>query len=196
MGFAMLLICVIIAAYNRNAWGVACGCVYCFSVILLFTMSSIYHGLKPGTPKKVFQVLDHCSIFIMIAGTYTPVLLGTFRDRYPGSAWSIFGIVWGIAALGIVLNAIDIKKFNKVSIVCYLGMGWSIVFRVGLLLDTYGISLFIFLLGGGIVYTIGIVLYRLGGKRKYMHSLFHIFIDVAAIIQFLGIARYVMPGIV
>lgn len=195
MGVAMLLICVIVAAYNQNVWGIVCGCIYGCSMILLFTMSSIYHGLKPGMPKKVFQVLDHCSIFIMIAGAYTPVLLGAFRVMYPASAWSIFGVVWGVALLGIVLNAIDIQKFSKVSVVCYLAMGWCIVSRLRLLLDAYSVGLFIFLLGGGIVYTVGVVLYALGGKKKYMHSLFHIFINVAAVVQFIGIAYYVMPGI-
>ena len=106
MGVLALLACVLVAAITGTAWGVVTASIYGFSVILLFTMSSIYHGLTVGKPKKVFQTLDHCTIFVLIAGTYTPILLNDFRAAHPVDAWVLFGIIWGVAVLGIVIKAI------------------------------------------------------------------------------------------
>ena len=194
LGLAMLLACVIVAAYHRHVAGIITGCIYGLSVLLLFTMSSIYHGLKPGTAKRVFQVLDHCTIYLLIAGTYTPVMLCAFRLAYPVSAFVIFGIVWALAALGITLTSIDLKKFRKVAMVSYLGMGWCIVFQLPRVLRVYGLPMFILLLVGGLMYTAGVLFYAMGGKKKYMHSVFHIFVNIATVLQFFGIVIYVMPG--
>lgn len=193
-GMAMLLACVIVAAYHGNIAGVASGIVYGCSVLLLYTMSSIYHGLKPGLAKRVFQVLDHCTIYLMIAGTYTPVLMCRYREMFPQSAWTIFCIVWGLTALGVTLTAIDLKRYSIISMCCYLGMGWCIVFQLPRLREAYGLPMLLLLLIGGIVYTVGVLFYVLGRKKKYMHSVFHIMINVATVVQFLGIVLYVMPG--
>ena len=195
LGIVAFLTCIIVAAYNQNTWGIVSGAVYGFTVMLLFTMSSVYHGLAIGIPKKVFQVLDHCTIFLLISGTYTPILLNQFREAYPVTAWAIFGVIWGLAALGVTLNAIDLKRFKVFSIVCYLGMGWLIVFSAGKLVEVLGREFFIFLILGGVFYTIGAVLYVAGKKMgiKYMHSVFHIFVDIAALMHFLGIVIYIMP---
>lgn len=194
LGVVMLLICAITAAWNHNVWGIVSGIIYGFSVILLFTMSSIYHGLRVEMPKKVFQIIDHCSIFILIAGTYTPVLLCKFREVYPVSAWVMFGIIWGLAIMGIVLNSIDLKQFGALSMICYLGMGWCVVFRIRQTIEVLGWPFFWLLLGGGLCYTIGAALYVAGKKRKYMHSVFHIFVNIATLLHFLAIVIYVMPG--
>jgi hemolysin III len=195
LGVVAFLTCIIVAAYNQNIWGIVSGAVYGFTVILLFTMSSIYHGLPNSTTKKVFQILDHCTIFILIAGTYTPILLGQFRKAYPVRAWTNFAIVWGLAVLGIALNAIDLKRFKVFSIVCYLGMGWLVVFSFQKVKEVLGRNFVGFLLLGGIFYTIGAALYVLGKRsgKKYIHSIFHIFVDIAALMHFLGIAIYIMP---
>lgn len=195
LGIAAFLACIIIAAYNRNIWGIVSGAVYGFTVILLFTMSSIYHGLTLDIPKKVFQVLDHCTIFLLIAGTYTPILLNQFRVAFPIEAWTMFGIVWGLAVLGITLNSIDLKKFKVFSLICYLGMGWLIIGSFGKLKVLLGAAFCKLLLAGGILYTLGAVIYVAGKKMKikYMHSVFHIFVDAAAFLHFLGIAAYIMP---
>jgi len=194
-GVAVLLTCVIVAAYNRNVWGIVSGVIYGFSVIILFAMSSVYHGLTLDIPKKVFQILDHCTIFILIAGTYTPVMLVKFREAYPLEAWLIFAIIWGLAILGVALNSIDLKKFKIFSMICYLGMGWLIVFSGKRLIEIFGGGLLIFLLIGGLFYTAGAVLYVVGGRNKikFMHSVFHIFVDIAVLMHFIGIAVFVMP---
>ncbi len=196
IGIVAFLACVIVSAYNQNVWGIASGAVYGFTVILLFTMSSIYHGLSAGIPKKVFQVLDHCTIFILISGTYTPILLGRFREAYALEAWVLFGVVWGLAVLGIVLNAIDLKRFRIFSMLCYLGMGWLIVFSARKVIEVLGVRFFRLLVLGGVFYTVGAVLYMIGKKmnKKYIHSVFHIFVDVAALMHCLGIVMFIMPA--
>jgi len=195
LGIVVFLSCIIVAAYHQNIWGIVSGAVYGFTVILLFTMSSIYHGLKACFAKKVFQVLDHCTIFLLIAGTYTPILLGRFREVHPFDAWTIFAIIWGLAVIGITLNAIDLKRFSIFSMICYLGMGWLVVFSVRKMIDVLGRDFFLFILWGGIFYTIGALCYVIGkkNKKKYVHSIFHIFVDIAALMHCWGIVEYIMP---
>ena len=193
LGVVALLFCVIVAAYHQNMWGVVSGLIYGFSVILLFTMSSIYHGLRLGLPKRVFRIFDHCTIFILIAGTYTPILLNRFREVYPLDAWVIFSIIWGLAVLGIILNAVNMKRFMAFSIVCYLGMGWTAIFRIGRLVEVLGAPFFTLILLGGILYTVGVLFYAVGKRKKYMHSVFHLFVIAASILHSVAIAAFVMP---
>ncbi len=192
-GIVALVLCVVFSAIHRDGYAVVSSVIYGITMILLYTMSSIYHGLKPErTAKKVFQILDHCSIFLLIAGSYTPFCLVTFREYKPVLGWTIFGIIWAMAILGIVLNSIDIKKFNVFSMICYLGMGWCIIFTANLLPKLLGIPGVVLLVTGGVAYTIGAVLYGLGRKIKYMHSVFHLFIVLGSILQFFCILLYVV----
>lgn len=193
LGIAILVLCIIISAIHGNGYGIASGIVYGITLIVLYTMSSIYHGLKPNTKaKKVFQVIDHCSIFLLIAGTYTPFALCTLREYNTALGWWIFGIVWGLAILGIVLNSIDIKKFKVFSMICYLVMGWCIIFRINVVFNSLGTMGFFLLLSGGVAYTIGAIIYGLGKKYKWMHSIFHLACVIGSILQALCILIYVM----
>ena len=124
--------------------------------------------------KKVMQIMDHCAIFVLIAGSYTPFALCTLREYSPALGWTIFAIIWIFAALGITLNAIDLKKYKIFSMICYLVMGWCIIIKANLLPELLTMPGFILLLLGGIIYTIGAVLYGLGKKHKYIHSIFHL----------------------
>ena len=193
LGVVALLACVIVAAYHQHVWGVVSGMIYGFSVILLFTMSSIYHGLRTGLPKRVFRVLDHCTISILIAGTYTPILLTRFREAYPEYAWMIFAAIWGLAIVGVVLNAVNLRRFIILSVMCYLGMGWMAMLRVEQLIEILGSTFFMLILTGGILYTIGVVFYALGKHKKYMHSVFHLFVIAASVFHSIAIAVYAMP---
>ena len=193
LGVVATVLCIVFAAINGNVYGVVSGAIYGVTMIILYTMSSIYHGLSPKRySKRVFQVLDHCSIFLLIAGSYTPFALCTLREDNPIIGWTIFGIIWGVAILGIVLNSIDIKKFKVFSMICYLIMGWCIIIKINLLPELLGMPGFILLLAGGISYTIGAVLYGIGKKHKYAHSIFHLFILLGSLLQFLCILLYVM----
>ena len=193
IGIVAMCLCIIVAGHNNNVYGVVSGTIYGITMIILYTMSSIYHGLKANTTsKKVFQIIDHCTIFLLIAGCYTPFCLCTFREYNPALGWSLFGIVWGLAIIGIVLNSIDLHRYKVFSIICYLVMGWCIIFKGTLLPKLLGKSGFILLLSGGIIYTVGTIFYGLGKKVKYMHSIFHVLIVIASILQFLCIILYVM----
>lgn len=193
LGVVATVLCVVFAAINGNGYGVVSGAIYGFTMILLYTMSSIYHGLNPKRfSKKIFQVLDHCSIFLLIAGCYTPVALSGIRRVDPLSGWVIFGVIWAVAIVGMTLNSIDIKKYKKFSMVCYLIMGWCIIFKAGLLPEVLTVNGVILMVLGGIAYTIGAVLYGLGKKHKYMHSVFHMFILLGSLLQFFSILFYVM----
>ena len=193
LGVVATVLCIVFAAIRGNVYGVVSGAIYGVTMIILYTMSSIYHGLSPKRySKRVFQVLDHCSIFLLIAGSYTPFALCTLREDNPIIGWTIFGIIWGVAILGIVLNSIDIKKFKVFSMICYLIMGWCIIIKINLLPELLGMPGFILLLAGGIAYTIGAVLYGIGKKHKYAHSIFHLFILLGSLLQFLCILLYVM----
>lgn len=193
LGVVALVLCIIFSAIHHNGYGVISSIIYGITMILLYTMSSIYHGLRPNTTaKKVFQVLDHCSIFLLIAGSYTPFALCTLREYNSALGWSIFGIIWGLAILGIVLNAIDLKNFKVFSMICYLIMGWCIIVRINVVIERLGWIGFSLLLAGGIVYTIGAIFYGVGKKKKYMHSIFHLFIFAGSLLQFLCIVLYVV----
>lgn len=193
LGCAAVALCVIFAVLRGNVYGVVSGAIYGATMIVLYTMSSIYHGLKPDLmAKKVFQIIDHCSIFLLIAGTYTPIALCSLREYNPWLGWVIFGVIWGCAALGIALNAIDIEKHKKFSMICYLAMGWCIIFAAKptyLALKLPGIAL---LLAGGILYTIGAAIYANAKHRRYTHSVFHLFVVFGSVLHFLCILFYVI----
>lgn len=193
LGIAVVPLCVCMAVAHKNVFGIISGSIYGFTLILLYTMSSIYHGLSPKTmAKKVFQIIDHCSIFLLIAGTYTPITLVTLREYNAALGWSMFGIVWAAAIVGITLNAIDLKSFKRFSMICYLAMGWCIVTALKPMFAACGIGGLVFLITGGICYTIGAILYGVGKKHKYIHSVFHVFVVFGSILHFFCILFYIM----
>ena len=151
-------------------------------------MSSVYHGLRDGMGKRVLQVLDHCTIYVLIAGTYTPLLLSAMRPIDPVSSWGLLAVVWGLAAVAITLTAIDLKRFRVLSMVLYIGMGWTILFRLPLLIQAVGWGGFALILAGGLCYTVGAVLYGMGKKKRYMHSVFHLFVIAGSVCHLLAIA--------
>ena len=193
LGVITTILAIVIGAIHHNGYGIVSGIIFGISMIFLYTMSSIYHGLSPKKlSKKVMQIMDHCAIFVLIAGSYTPFALCTLREYSPALGWTIFAIIWIFAALGITLNAIDLKKYKIFSMICYLAMGWCIIIKLPLLLQLVGIPGTVLLVSGGIAYTIGAVLYGVGKKHKYIHSIFHLFIVLASVLQFLSILLYVM----
>ncbi|MEA4869404.1 MAG: hemolysin III family protein [Christensenella sp.] len=189
--FAALLLCVIKAALYDSAIAIVTATVYGVTMIVLYCMSSIYHGLKPSLGKRVLQVLDHCSIYFMIAGTYTPVVLVALRPLYPALAWSIFGAEWALTALAVTLTAIDLKQYRVFSMVCYILMGWGIMFFFPYALRALGDGFWL-LLSGGLSYTIGAILYGVGSKKRYFHAMFHVFVLIGSILHFLSIFLFVL----
>ena len=192
MGIAATVLCVIAAALEGNVYGVVSGAIFGASMVALYTISSVYHGLRGGTGKKVMQILDHCTIYFLIAGTYTPFCLCTIRQHDSALGWGTFGFVWALAVVGIVLNAIDLKGFQKVSMVLYLGMGWCMILTGKLIVQLLGGAGFALLVGGGVAYTVGAVFYGLGHKKRYIHSVFHLFCLVGSGLHILCILFYVI----
>ncbi|MBR5232460.1 MAG: hemolysin III family protein [Clostridia bacterium] len=192
MGVIVLFVCLLLSILQRSAWGIVASAIYGLSFIQLYTISSVYHGLRPGTAKKVLQVLDHCSIYLFIAGTYTPVMLCALRPVHPVWAWSLLGVVWGIAALAITFTAIDLKKYAVFSMICYIGMGWCVIAGIKPVIEVVPAAGLWLLVLGGIVYTLGAVAYGLGKKKRYMHSVFHIFCLLGSVLQALCILLYVL----
>jgi hemolysin III len=191
-GAAVLVLSIVISAGQRDPWAIVGSAVYGFSMIGLFAVSSVYHGMKPCTAKKVMQAIDHCVIYLLIAGSYTPILLSAIRPEHPTLAWSIFGAEWGLAALAVTLTAIDLKKFALFSMICYLAMGWLVVMAVKPVAEALSRPGMLLLLYGGIAYTLGAVLYGLGKKKKYLHAVFHVFVDIGCVLHAVCILRYVL----
>lgn len=188
LSIAALVLMIIKAAFTRNIYMIISACIFGAMMILLYTMSTLYHAITNKKAKKVFQIFDHCTIFLLIAGTYTPYTLVTLNGTI---GWTLFGILWGFAILGIIFNAIDLQRFKKISVVCYLIMGWSIVFAFKPLLENLALGGLIFLFAGGIFYTIGVIFYVL--KRvKYMHSIWHLFVLGGTICHFFSVFFWVI----
>lgn len=192
IGIAALVLCIIVSAVHHNGYGLAGSIVYGVSMIVLYTMSSVYHGLREGTAKRVMQVLDHCTIYLLIAGTYTPIVLSAMRPIDPVASWILFGVVWGLSAVAITLTAIDLKKYSVFSMICYIGMGWCIVFKLPLLIQAVGWGGFWLILMGGVCYTIGAVLYGIGRTKRYMHSVFHLCVVAGSVLHTLAILLFAL----
>ena len=193
-GLIVLILCVAKGGKAHDEFRIVGGAIYGVALIFLYTMSAVYHGLIPGMGKKVLQVLDHCTIYFLIAGTYTPILFGPIREESAVLCWVIFGIVWGISAAACVFTAIDHNKYKRLSMICYLGLGWTIIFAVKPTIRAITWPGFWYLISGGVAYSIGAVLYALGKKKqiRYMHSVFHLFVLLGTVLQFITVYFYCM----
>ena len=190
LGILALILCVVRAALRDNLYGIITSAIYGTTMITMFTISSVYHGLKPNMGKKVMQVIDHCTIYFLIAGTYTVVVLSAIRPVYPTLGWGLFAFEWCIALAAATLTAIDLKKYSVLSMICYIGMGWAVIPFWKQTLEVMTPPGFWLLLLGGIAYTVGSILFGLGRTRKWMHSIFHIFVVLGALLQFVSIFLY------
>ena len=188
-GVAALVMCIIRSCSPLDGFKLASSIVFGLSVTLLYLMSCLYHALKVNKAKRVFRVIDHCTIFLLIAGTYTPFTIVSLRES---AGWWIFGIIWAMAVLGVVLNAVSLKKFAKVSVACYLIMGWMIVFSFGDLQAALHPNAISLLIAGGVAYTVGAVLYGIGSRKKYFHSVFHFFCLIGTVLHFLAVYLHVL----
>ena len=192
LGILVLVLCVLKGAAQSNTLSIVGASVYGGNMVILYTVSSVYHGLHPSTGKKVMQIIDHCTIYFLICGTYTPILLSAFVPAYPLLGWGLLAAEWALAILAATLTAIDLKKHNVFSIICYIAMGWGIIFFLPQAIAVLTKPGFYLLLSGGMAYTIGSVLYGIGSKVRWMHSVFHIFVVLGSALQFLAILLYAL----
>ena len=189
LGLMMLALCLFQA---DTVLKLVASLIYGITMVALYTVSGVYHGLRHGTGKKVMQVIDHCSIYFLIAGTYTPILLCAFLPTYPVICLGLLVAEWLLCFLAATLTAIDLKSFRVFSMICYIGMGWGIIFFLPQCIEVMGTTGFALLLTGGLAYTAGAVLFGLGTKLRWMHSVFHIFVVLGSLFQFLSIYLYVL----
>ena len=192
LGVIALVLCVVRAASRGNGYGVVASIIYGISMITLYTMSSVYHGLQPGMAKKVMQVIDHCTIYFLISGSYTPFALSAIRPEHPALGWGLFVFEWALTALAMTLTAIDLKKYSAFSMICYIGMGWAILPFAKIVIEVLTFTGFLLVLLGGIAYTIGAVLYGIGSRKRWMHSVFHIFVVLGSLLQFFAVYLYAL----
>lgn len=187
MAIAATVLVIVFAAIRHNPMGVVGGAIYGGTMIVLYTMSTLYHSLTNPTAKRVFRVFDHCSIFLLIAGTYTPYCLCTLWGH---GGLGILIAIWTCAILGIVLNAIALDRFKTLSLVFYVVMGLAIILKLPTLVTLMPLGGLVFMCIAGAVYILGIIFYLL--KVKYMHSIWHLFVLAGSICFFFSIILYVV----
>ena len=189
-GVAVLILCIVFSLLYHNFWGLLGGTFYGVMMIFLYTVSSVYHGLIPERPKKVMQVLDHCSIYALIVGTYAPVLLTGIRANDHRLFWIVTVVVLTGTVIGVVFTAIDFHRYAPFAMSGYFVVGWCIIFAIRSVIRIFGIHFFLWLLAGGIAYTLGMIFFTIGIKKHYYHSIFHLFIVAGSVLQFVGIFKY------
>lgn len=193
-GFACiaLALCIIFSLIHKNYVGLIGGIIYGLMMVFVYTMSSVYHGVKHERAKKVLQVLDHCSIYAMIVGTYMPILLTGVWD-YSRKLFTVLSVVLAVGtAVGVTFTAIDFHRYAVIAMGGYFVIGWSIIFAFRHLLVAFPREFSFWILAGGIVYTLGMIFFTIGIKKRYFHSIFHIFIIIGSILQFVGIIKFCM----
>lgn len=188
LAVAALVILIVRAVMYSDGYGLASALVYGISLIVLYSMSMVYHIVQNDKGKHILRKFDHCSIYLLIAGTYTPYLLMSLRGA---KGWIMFGLIWGAALGGIILNSINVEKFRKISMVFYLCMGWAIIFTIKDIASSVAVTGLVFLLVGGIVYTVGVIFYAMK-KYRYMHSVWHVFVLAGSIFHYFSILFYVL----
>ena len=185
-GFGIILSIISFILFIKNSNGdsikLTFNIIYSSTLLILYSVSTIYHGLKINLSKKVFRILDHCSIFLLIAGTYTPITITSIGGTF---GIMIVSVIWTVALLGIILNSINLKKFAKFSMVCYISMGWTVLIAIKPILNNFSKNQMWMLFIGGVMYTIGAFIYSKGKKIKYMHSIWHLFVLAGSIFHFL-----------
>lgn len=184
-----LTLMLVLSAFHGSSLALGTSLVYGISLIVLYTMSALYHAIPNPRAKEILRIFDHTSIFILIAGSYTPFCLIAMQGNPKGIM--VAAAVWICAVLGVILNAISLEKTAKLSMVLYVAMGWSIVAVFGDIIRALPAPAFWLLLLGGVSYTGGIVFYAI--KKRYMHSIWHLFVLMGSLLHFLCVAVYVLP---
>ncbi len=192
-GAAAIVLMVMFAVQSGTqvAWKTVSASVYGSSIILLYTVSSVYHAITHPRAKRILNVCDHIAIYFLIAGSYTPFCLVTLRPQYPGIAWTVFGIVWGLTIFGMIFKIHATGKFPFLSTAIYIGMGWIAVFVIQPLIATIPVPGLVLLVAGGVLYTLGTIFYQ-WKFVPFNHTVWHLFVLAGTICQFFCILFYVM----
>ncbi|HWR37268.1 MAG TPA: hemolysin III family protein [Clostridia bacterium] len=188
LSIAGLVVLVVLAALRGTAWHVVSCSVYGATLVLLYLSSTLYHTVQGPRVKRVFRVFDHSAIYLLIAGTYTPFTLIHLRGPL---GWSLFGTIWGLTILGIVFKTFAVDAFAILSTALYIVMGWLAVLGIRPLLHALNWHGFLWLLGGGMFYTIGVIFFA--SQRRYAHAVWHLFVLGGSVCHYFAIVFYVIP---
>jgi hemolysin III len=190
LGVAALVLLVVFASLYGNAWHIVSCSIYGSTLVLLYTASTLYHSFRHPRTKHVFRILDHASIYVLIAGTYTPFTLVPLRGAW---GWSLFGVVWGLALCGVLAKVFFIHRFKILTTLLYLVMGWIVVIAAKPMLRSIPAGGILWLVLGGLAYTIGIIFYAADRKFSYAHAIWHVFVLTGSICHFFAVMFYVVP---
>ncbi len=194
IGFILSIVALVLlvgrASLYGNLWHIVSFSIFGVSLVMLYAASTFYHGARKSGSRRRFKIIDHASIYVLIAGTYTPYTLVTLNGT---TGWVIFGISWGLALTGIILKLFFTGKYDLISTVMYVLMGWIIVFAIKPLINNLSVEGVLWLFAGGISYTIGAILYGIK-KIKFNHAIFHMFVLIASFCHFMSVFFYVLPG--
>ncbi len=189
LSIAGLAVLVVFASLYGNAWHITTSSIYGATLILLYTASTLYHGIPHPSVKRVLRRIDHAAIFLLIAGTYTPFTLVNLRG---GWGWTLFGLVWGFAILGVVLETALKRRVKWLSLTLYLGLGWLVLIAIEPLLESVAAGGLILLLAGGLCYSLGVIFY-VWKRLAYHHAVWHLFVMAGSVLHFFSIFFYVLP---
>lgn len=189
ISIAALVLLVMFASFYGNVWHIVSFSIYGASLIALYTASTIYHSIQDPKWRYRFNIVDHSAIYILIAGTYTPFALVTLNGTV---GWVLFGVTWGIAAIGIIFKIFFTGRFDIISTIAYVAMGWIVIFAINPLMDNLPINGIFWLFLGGIFYTIGAIIYAIN-RIKFNHAIFHVFVLLGSISHFFAVFFYVLP---
>jgi hemolysin III len=180
---------IVLAAVYGDGWKVASSAVFAATLVLLYTASTLYHAARTPVARARLKVFDHCAIYLLIAGTYTPFTLLGLRG---GWGWSLFGIAWGLAVAGVVFKLFFTGRFPRVSTALYLGMGWMVVVAIVPMAQRMDASVLAWIVAGGLAYTAGTVFYH--RQRPYAHAVWHLFVLAGSACHFVAVTRQVLHG--
>lgn len=178
---------IALSAGTGDPWRIVGAAVFSLALVLLYTASAVYHGAPGGPAKFRLEILDHCAIFLLIAGTYTPFTLVSLRGPW---GWSLFGVVWGLALAGVILKLIFATRFKLLSTMIYIGMGWLVVVAAGPLMQALPPSTLALLVAGGVAYTAGTIFYH-NQRLPFAHAIWHLFVIAGSVCHFLAVGAVV-----
>ncbi len=189
LSIAGLAVLVAFATLNGNVWHIVSSSIYGASLVILYSASSLYHGIPNPRAKSVLQQLDHAAIYVLIAGTYTPFLLVSLRGVW---GWSLFGVIWSIAIIGIVIEFINASHLKKLSLGLYLGLGWIVVVAIKPMLTQVETGGLLLLLLGGLSYSFGVIFY-IRDKMPFNHAVWHLFVLAGSVLHYFSVLFFVIP---
>lgn len=184
IGFVFL---IYLAITQGDPWKITSFAIYGATLVILYTFSTLYHSVQ-GKLKRIFQKLDHVSIYLLIAGTYTPFTLVTLRGDL---GWTMFAVIWGLATLGIIIDLIPSKGHRIFPLIIYLLMGWLVILILDPLINSLPAAGFYWLVGGGMFYTFGVIFYILDSQHRFSHGIWHLFVLAGSLSHFISVAGYV-----